>query len=223
MKLSNISDSRIAANRRNAQRSTGPRTAEGKSISRLNATRHGLTGQVIVLPDDDMKAYQAFCQAYFAEWNPQTPSEKQLVQTLVDTQWRLNKARAHEHAMSALAQLDSDDATGNEQVDAALASARMLLDRSRDLDNLSKHEQRQTNILHSTMKLLRELQATRQQREKIEMYDAVDNFKLHRMKEIPYNPADDGFVLNTRHIEDQITRQQRRDHAYIAKKSATTS
>jgi hypothetical protein len=41
-----ISEKRLLANRRNAQRSTGPRTAEGKQISRNNALRHGLTRRV---------------------------------------------------------------------------------------------------------------------------------------------------------------------------------
>lgn len=215
-----ISESRLAANRRNALRSTGPRTAAGKKQSRLNACRHGLTSQVVVLPEDDMIAYKAFCQGYFAEWGPKTPTESQLVQTLIDTQWRLNSARAREHAMSALGQFgpESDIDTGNPQIDAALIAARMLLERSHELDNLSKHEQRQTHILHSTLKLLRELQAARQERERIDLFFAVDNFMLHKMKEIPYHPAEDGFVLTARQIEDSISREQRRQEAGLAKR-----
>ena len=44
-----ISPERLAANRRNAQKSTGPRTAEGKAASRQNAFKHGMTGEGIVL------------------------------------------------------------------------------------------------------------------------------------------------------------------------------
>ena len=49
-----LSPEQLAANRANAQKSTGPRTPEGKSKSRLNAFRHGITAQVIVMPPEQM-------------------------------------------------------------------------------------------------------------------------------------------------------------------------
>lgn len=49
----------IAANRRNAKKSTGPRTPAGKSNVRLNALKHGLTAQSVVLPFEDADAYEA--------------------------------------------------------------------------------------------------------------------------------------------------------------------
>ena len=58
---------RAAINRSNAQRSTGPRTPEGKHKSCLNALRHGLTGRVVVLPGEDIEVYQAFCQELMAD------------------------------------------------------------------------------------------------------------------------------------------------------------
>jgi hypothetical protein len=48
-----ISEARLNANRRNSQRSTGPKTEQGKARSRLNACRHGLTGAGVVLPDEE--------------------------------------------------------------------------------------------------------------------------------------------------------------------------
>jgi hypothetical protein len=44
---------RMAANRRNAQKSTGPKTPEGKAVVRLNAMKHGLLSREVLLPDED--------------------------------------------------------------------------------------------------------------------------------------------------------------------------
>jgi hypothetical protein len=47
------SDKQIRANRRNARKSTGPKTPEGKSVVSHNALKHGLLSQQILLPDED--------------------------------------------------------------------------------------------------------------------------------------------------------------------------
>jgi hypothetical protein len=48
-----MSDKKIEANRRNALKSTGPRTTEGKAAVRLNALRHGLRSEEVLLPGED--------------------------------------------------------------------------------------------------------------------------------------------------------------------------
>ena len=216
----NLTEARLEANRRNAALSTGPRTEDGKNRSKLNAIRHGLTAQVIVMPQEDLVRYQTFCQGFFTDWTPVNTTEKQLVQTLIDTQWRLNRARAHENSFFALGHFGTpaDINPGDPEIHASLTAARMLLDRSRDFDNLSKHEQRLTRIFQSTLKLLRELQVERKQRESEEIQQAADNFQLHEMKQIPYNPRVDGFVLTNRDIATWLDRQERKKEAATAKK-----
>jgi hypothetical protein len=76
---------RAAINRANAQHSTGPRTQAGKQRSKLNALRHGLTGQTIVLPTEDHSAYQRHSQSFLDECQPKGAIETQLVQSLLDT------------------------------------------------------------------------------------------------------------------------------------------
>ena len=58
-----ITEKQLAANRRNAQRSTGPKTEEGKKIAALNARRHNLTGQVAAMTDADRIMHDAFSAA----------------------------------------------------------------------------------------------------------------------------------------------------------------
>jgi hypothetical protein len=71
---------RIEANRRNAQRSTGPRTPEGKSRSRFNALQLGLTAKLPVLPGEDAQAYQGRLDAWTARLRPRNPIEQSLVE-----------------------------------------------------------------------------------------------------------------------------------------------
>jgi hypothetical protein len=82
---------RAEINRANAQYSTGPKTAEGKKQSSLNALRHGLTGQIVVMPSEDLQAYQLHLKSFTDEYHPQGATEANLVQALADASWRLNR------------------------------------------------------------------------------------------------------------------------------------
>src|SRR5216683_3296617 len=72
------SNNRAETNRENAKSSTGPRTVAGKQRSSLNALRHGLTGQTVVLPSDDLVAYERHCKGFFNQYQPKNPTEVQI-------------------------------------------------------------------------------------------------------------------------------------------------
>jgi hypothetical protein len=85
---------KIAANRRNAQRSTGPRTPEGKSASSHNSFRTGIYAAAeTVLPHEDPKAIAALAAEYYAHYQPQAPAERCLVDCLVSDEWLLRRFR----------------------------------------------------------------------------------------------------------------------------------
>ncbi len=88
------SDKRIAANRRNAVKSTGPKTAEGKTRSRQNAIRHGLTAHTVIAGLESRKEYEAFETTFVVEYAPQSAIEHELVARLASVFWRLRRANA---------------------------------------------------------------------------------------------------------------------------------
>jgi hypothetical protein len=87
---------RLEANRRNALRSTGPRTEEGKQRSRLNAVRHGLTAETVVGSLEDAEDYKAFEASIISDYSPETAVARELTLRLASLLWRLRRANAIE-------------------------------------------------------------------------------------------------------------------------------
>jgi hypothetical protein len=82
----------VEANRRNAQFSTGPVTEEGKTRSRQNAVRHGLTAETVIDALEDAEDYAAFEMAVTADYDAQSAVERELVLRLASLLWRLRRA-----------------------------------------------------------------------------------------------------------------------------------
>ena len=91
------SPKQVAANRRNAMRSTGPRTTEGKLASKFNATKHGLRASEIVIPgQEDPLEFEALLQELWDDWTPEGRTEISLVTEIVIAQWRLRRVHRAE-------------------------------------------------------------------------------------------------------------------------------
>src|SRR5881227_3974301 len=82
----------IEANRRNALRSAGPTSAEGKQRSRCNAVRHGLTAETVIGALEDAEDYKAFQAAVMADYDAQSAVERELVLRLASLLWRIRRA-----------------------------------------------------------------------------------------------------------------------------------
>jgi hypothetical protein len=86
----------IEANRRNALRSTGPGTEDGRRRSRRNAVRHGLCAETVVAMVEDVQDYRGFEAAVIADYDARTAVERELVLRLASLLWRLRRATAIE-------------------------------------------------------------------------------------------------------------------------------
>jgi hypothetical protein len=96
----------IEANRRNARKSTGPNTEEGKRRSRCNAVRHGLTAETVIAALEDAEDYKAFEAAITADYDAQSAVERELVLRLASLLWRLRRATTME---TGLFEIQADD------------------------------------------------------------------------------------------------------------------
>src|ERR1700681_3174410 len=79
------------ANRRNSQKSTAPKTPEGKSAVSMNALRHGLRARTVVLPGEDPTEFHQLCDDLQAEWTPQSRTEQFYVEQMAVSQWKLTR------------------------------------------------------------------------------------------------------------------------------------
>ena len=99
-------DKQIEANRLNAQKSTGPRTPEGRAAVRLNGVTHGLTAETIVLKGESEADFTNLLGSLEAEHDPATPTEEALVVQLAMATWRLRRLY-HQEAGFYTCQLQS--------------------------------------------------------------------------------------------------------------------
>jgi hypothetical protein len=83
----------IAANRLNAQKSTGPRTTEGKAASSTNALKSGIYAQSLIIRGVDPADLEALRDDFYAHHQPQSPDERALVDVLVHSEWTLRRLR----------------------------------------------------------------------------------------------------------------------------------
>ena len=189
-----------AANRRNAALSTGPVTPEGKRRASLNALRDGLTGQTVVLPHDDLVAYQKHCAEFHTELKPQGLLETKAVQAIADTDWRLDRIRAMENNLFALAVEEQPTLSSDVVISTALAQAKSLDQRADLLTRLSLYEQRLNRTLAQAHAQLKQLQRERAEAEARDLEAAAKICNLKEAIQQPWQPEQDGFEFSSRHL-----------------------
>jgi hypothetical protein len=225
---------RLAQNREPVRQASSPppacgrtpgRTPEGKARSSMNALRHGLTARVVVLPTEDMDAYQAFSKEIVDSLDAQTPVERQFAQTVADNQWRINRIRSIEDGMLGMGHFEAagDFDCPSSEIHSAMTAARAFRDDSKSFVNLSIYGQRLHRSMKESLRQLKELQAERRELRKTEMDDAVRLLKTQQMKGLPCEPeaATNGnkFVYASAEIALEAARRARLQDSLLAEKA----
>jgi hypothetical protein len=90
------SKQRSDAARANGAKSKGPVTPQGKDTASRNAIQHGLNSKVVVLPQENRRAFERLRDAYMDRFEPADPVEAGLIETMAAARWRLNRLIAIE-------------------------------------------------------------------------------------------------------------------------------
>ena len=150
--------------------STGPRSEAGKAIASLNAVKTGLTGRTVLLPSDDSAAYAAHIAEYESEYKPAGLRERELVQSLADTSWRLKRIPGLEFAIYARGRAEFAEMFQHD--DPALVAGKIELETylkyEKQLKNLQLQEARLTRRYEKESAELRSLQKERRANEQTE-------------------------------------------------------
>src|SRR3954465_6430632 len=103
-----ISSRKLSANRRNSQKSTGPRTPSGKTKSSQNSLKHGLCSQSPLLPNECSATYNIFLEELRQTLHPTNPLQQELFDQLTSILWRLQRTNETEAQLYKLRQRQND-------------------------------------------------------------------------------------------------------------------
>ena len=90
------SQKQIEANRLNVQKSTSPRTPDGKAASRMNALKSGIDAKAQIIRGERAANLETLKTEYYDRFHPTTPEQRMLVDTLIDAEWLLRRFRVCE-------------------------------------------------------------------------------------------------------------------------------
>ena len=196
-----FSAAQSAANKANAQHSTGPTTETGKQRTRLNAYKHGLTGQIHLLTAAEHDAFDAHCKGICEALAPVGALEIDIAQSIAENRWRLKRVRAMETGIFAAGRYGSlgftpkgDPGCEDEAqflADEAITQARSWLAKSDNFQLFSLYEQRINRGIERDMAALRTLRAERKAARDQALEEAVLLAQLAQSKGEKYDPAAD--------------------------------
>jgi hypothetical protein len=196
----------IAADKSNAENSTGSNTEKGKVRSRLNSTRDGITGQVTTLSDEDRPVFESLKAELIADLAPKTVMELKLASSIAWDTWRLDRLRATEMNLFALGTEDPATAVAcdDPQIHTAMTAARTMSEKADVFARMSLCEQRMNRALHKNLAILRDLQAERKRASEKARAEEVLIARYNDLKGLPYHaPAtgtQNGFVFSNSEI-----------------------
>jgi hypothetical protein len=181
--MGEVSEAQLEANRANAMLSTGPRSEEGRRRSSMNATKHGLTARTVLLPKEDQEKYAAFVKEIVDVFAPANAMERELAQLVADQQWRLRRIR----------EIETDLLENGATV--------------QEFATLGIYQQRIVRVMKEAKKELEEMQGKRKEEERAKKAEATDAYQFYKMKGLPWEPAENGFVYAAGELEAELERQ----------------
>ena len=176
--------------RANAQKSTGPTSVPGKQRSSMNAMKHNLSGQHLIMLATEREAYNRMGTSMLIDLAPKSEPERQIAQKIIDTNFRLNRITAVENNMFSFGITGSEtDCAHDDRIEVMAAQTRAWTERAGLFDTLGRYESRLSRQLHKYQEEFERLQAVRQERERIDSHRSRNEIKRDQ-----FDPASFGTI-----------------------------
>ena len=192
----------------------GPKTPEAKEKTRLNAYRHGLTGKTLIIAEEDSKRYALFSTNFLAKLAPVGEDELFLANAAVNQAWRLQSIPTLCNNIIILGHFDGTQSrfqADHPEIQDAVIEAATTADRAATLERMSLYEQRIQRSFEKYIAQLKQLQAEREAQRLAELEEARILYEFSKTRDLPWKPADDGFVFSLEQIEVYTYRHHRKN------------
>jgi hypothetical protein len=205
----------INANRENAKLSTGPTSSAGLERSSQNARKHGLTGTTIHLTETEKEPYRLFREGLFNTLRPSGANEEYLVESLIDSRWRIAKISKIESNLYALGEIDYAEQFSQHPAEKAadLCHAYTFSQKQKEFEKLNRYQSRLQRQAAADLQKLEELQSLRKAQELKDFQDAAALHVQSLTTNEPFDPSEFGFVWTTDQLFDHVANAKLRQIA----------
>ena len=186
-------------NRLNASKSTGPRSVPGKQRSRLNAVKHNLSGQHLILQESEVEAYNRMSASMLNDLNPKTEPERQIAQKIIDINFRLNRLTAIENNLFTFGMTSNEkDNDNDDRIEIMSAQTRAWTERANTFDVIGRYEARLSRQLLQYQKEFERLQTVRKDQEFKDRHKTAEQIEADSFDPASLGAPPDAYRILTR-------------------------
>jgi hypothetical protein len=216
------SDKLLHARCTNAQGSADPKTEHSKGGCDLQATRHLHAGNVVVLPAEDIQAFDRFTGEIVTGFAPETAIERHLAQLYAAFQWRIHRAAAIEDTMFAVGMMEGVSKKMNAadpKVQIAISHATTFRTQTDEFEKISRYSQSLVSQAAEILGQLKQLQYERKEQHTDNLTSATLLYQFHRAQNQSFDPKQSGLDITIDQIEDHIRRVEAQKAGFEATSS----
>ncbi len=162
----------------------------------MNAVKHNLSGQHLMLQETELAAYNRMSSAMLNDLNPKTEPERQIAQKVIDTNFRLNRLASIENNIFSFGLTENErDTDHDDRIEVMAAQTRAWIERANSFDTLGRYEARLSRQLLKYQEEFERLQAERRKQEFAGRHRSPEEIEEDR-----FNPASFGQIADSYRI-----------------------